>query len=279
VLRGLSRPDAEAGARTVRGLPEDIVRASPEPFRIFVGYDANESIAYHVLAHSILRRATMPVAIVPVVRTAIPGYRRPRGEKDSTDFSISRFMVPWLSGYDGWSVFMDCDMLCRVDVSELLFEMIRQRDKAVLVCQHDYVPRAQRKFLGNEQTAYPRKNWSSLMAFNGARCQALSPDYVEKASGLELHRFAWLPDEAIGALPLEWNWLVGEYDRNDDAKIVHFTEGGPWFQDYIGVDYAAEWRAEYRSVVSDAARLAIAAGLMVDDGEPSEYPLEYAAGS
>ena len=30
-------------------------------FRIFIGYDPNETVAYHVLAHSILRRASMPV--------------------------------------------------------------------------------------------------------------------------------------------------------------------------------------------------------------------------
>jgi hypothetical protein len=81
------------------------------------------------------------------------------------------------------------------------------------------------------------------MLLNNARCRALTPSYVETASGLELHRFEWLRDEAlIGALPLEWNWLVGEYDFNPAAKIAHFTRGGPYFQDYADCDYADEWR-------------------------------------
>jgi hypothetical protein len=139
---------------------------------------------------------------------------------------------------------MDCDMLCRADVAGLAAETERQPDKTVLVCQHDYVPNSERKFLGQVQTKYARKNWSSLMLFNNERCRALSADYVNTASGLELHRFAWTDDHSIGALPLEWNWLVGEYQRNPAAKIVHYTIGGPYFPEYRRCDYADEWFAE-----------------------------------
>jgi hypothetical protein len=139
-------------------------------------------------------------------------------------------------------------MLCRVDVAALLGEMERQSDKAVLVCKHDYVPKTARKFLDQVQTKYPRKNWSSLMLFNNARCRALSVDYVNSASGLELHRFAWLEDAAIGGLPLEWNWLVGEYPYSANARIAHFTLGGPYFPEYRDCDYADEWRAEFESM-------------------------------
>jgi hypothetical protein len=143
---------------------------------------------------------------------------------------------------------MDCDMLCRVDIAELMKQTERQADKAVLVCKHDYVPKTQRKFLDQVQTRYPRKNWSSLMIFNNARCRSLSTDYVNSASGLELHRFAWIEDAAIGELSLEWNWLVGEYAYNPAAKIVHFTIGGPYFAAYRDCDYAAEWFAEFESM-------------------------------
>jgi hypothetical protein len=139
---------------------------------------------------------------------------------------------------------MDCDMLCRVDVAELQSLIERQPDKAVLVCKHDYVPKTERKFLDQVQTKYPRKNWSSFMVFNNERCRALSPDYVNSASGLELHRFAWTDDASIGDLPLEWNWLVGEYPYNAAAKIVHYTLGGPYFDAYKDCDFAAEWFAE-----------------------------------
>jgi hypothetical protein len=214
--------------------------------RVFIGYDPREAVAYHVLAHSILRRASIPVSVAPVMLSQLQGlYTRARGPTESTEFSLSRFLVPALSGYEGWSLFMDCDMLCRTDIAALAAESGRHGDKAVLVCQHDYVPKSERKFLNQLQTRYPRKNWSSLMLFNNALCRALTPDYINRASGLELHRFAWLQDDGlIGSLPLEWNWLVDEYQANADARIVHYTLGGPWFPDYKDCDYADEWRDE-----------------------------------
>ena len=216
---------------------------------LYIGYDPRESVAFHTLSHSVLRRSSVPVSIAPLVQAQLRQlYRRPRGPTESTEFSLTRFLVPHLSGYSGWSVFMDCDMLCRVDIAELMREAQRQADKAVLVCKHDYVPKTQRKFLDQVQTRYARKNWSSLMVFNNARCRSLSLDYVNSASGLELHRFAWIEDAAIGALALEWNWLVGEYEYNPAAKIVHFTIGGPYFEPYRGCDYADEWFAELESM-------------------------------
>ena len=133
----------------------------------------------------------------------------------------------------------------------------RSADKAVLVCKHDYVPRTERKFLDQVQTKYPRKNWSSVMLFNNARCRALTPEYVNKASGLDLHRFNWLKDGEIGDIPLEWNWLVGEYDHKPAVKIVHYTLGGPYFDDYRDCDYAEEWREEHRRLNHATDKLTI----------------------
>src|SRR5919109_2363516 len=215
----------------------------------YIGYDPNETVAYYTLAHSIQRRASIPVRIAPLMQSQLRGiYTRARGPTESTEFSLTRFLVPYLSGYSGWTVFMDCDMLCRADVTELKGLVEKQADKAVIVCKHDYVPKTERKFLDQVQTKYPRKNWSSLMLFNNERCRALSADYVNSASGLELHRFAWMDDGAIGELPLEWNWLVGEYAYNPAAKIVHFTIGGPYFEAYRDCDYAADWFSEYESM-------------------------------
>jgi hypothetical protein len=217
--------------------------------RIFIGYDPIESVAFYTLAHSILRRSSVPVAIAPVARTQLKGvYTRERGPTESTDFSLTRFLVPWLSGFDGWSVYMDCDMLCRVDIAPLAAMMEREANAAVMVCKHDYVPSTSRKFLDRVQTRYPRKNWSSLIAFNNRRCRALTPEFVNSASTSALHRFAWLEDPAIGGLPLEWNWLVTEYPHNPAANIVHFTLGGPYFPEYRGCDYAEEWSREFESM-------------------------------
>jgi len=222
-------------------------------FNVHIGFDPREAAALYTLSHSILRRASIPVSIAPLMQSQLRKvYTRSRGPTESTEFSLTRFLVPLLSGYRGWSLFMDCDMLCRVDIAGLAAEAERQPDKAVLVCRHDYVPKTERKFLDQVQTRYPRKNWSSLMLFNNERCRALTADYVNRASGLELHRFGWTDEGAIGALPLEWNWLVGEYDYNPAAKIVHFTIGGPYFEKYRECDYAAEWFAEYEAMAFTA---------------------------
>jgi hypothetical protein len=224
---------------------------------VYIGYDPKETVAFYTLAHSILRRASIPVSVAPVMQSQLKGlYTRPRGPTESTEFSLTRFLVPALAGFRGWSIFMDCDMLCRVDIAGLAAEIERQADKAVLVCQHDYVPRTERKFLDQVQTKYPRKNWSSLMVFNNERCRALSPDYVNAASGLELHRFAWIDDRLIGSLALQWNWLVGEYSHDPAAKIAHYTLGGPWFDGYRDCDYADEWFAELESMKSAGTRQA-----------------------
>ena len=222
---------------------------------IYIGYDPRESVAFYTLAHSILRRASIPVSIAPVMQSQLKGvYTRPRGPTESTEFSLTRFLVPSLSAFKGWAVFMDCDMLCRTDIASLAAEIEKNTDKAVLVCKHDYVPKTERKFLNQVQTKYPRKNWSSLMLFNNERCRALTTQYVNSASGLDLHRFLWTQDGLIGGLPLEWNWLVGEYEYNPAAKIVHYTLGGPYFDDYRDCDYAAEWFQELESMRFTAKR-------------------------
>jgi hypothetical protein len=216
---------------------------------IYIGYDPGESVAFYTLAHSILRRSSVPISISPLAQSQLKGiYRRARGPTESTEFSLTRFLVPHLSGFAGWSVYMDCDMLCRVDIAALAAEIARQGDKAVLLCKHDYVPKGDRKFLDHVQTKYPRKNWSSLMLFNNERCRSLTPEYVNSATGLDLHRFAWTEDRLIGDLDLEWNWLVGEYTHNPSARIVHFTRGGPYFEPYRNSDYAEEWFAEFDSM-------------------------------
>jgi hypothetical protein len=196
-----------------------------------------------VLCQSILENASVPVRFSPInLRNLKTLFDRPMHELQSTEFSFSRFLTPYLSDYAGWSMFIDCDMLARSDVAEL-FALADDR-YAVMVCPHDYTPMDQIKFEGHVQTRYPKKNWSSVMLFNNARCRALTPEFVNTASGLELHQFKWLSsDEEIGVLPLEWNWLVSEYPDNPDAKIAHFTRGGPYFPEYVDEGYSDEWRA------------------------------------
>jgi hypothetical protein len=130
-------------------------------------------------------------------------------------------------------------------------------DVAVSVCQHDYVPKSTRKFLDQSQSTYPRKNWSSVMVFNNAQCQRLTRDYVNTATGLMLHRFWWLDDVQIGALPLTWNWLVDEYVPNPDAQMLHYTNGGPWFEATADCDHADRWRAAREEMLQASQGVAV----------------------
>lgn len=229
--------------------------------RVFVGYDGRESAAWYVLAHSIAARASVPVSVTPLALNQLSGLMwRERSPLQSTDFAFSRFLTPFLSGYEGWSIFMDCDMLVREDIARLW--ELRDDRYAVMCVKHEHVPSETVKFLNAPQTAYPKKNWSSVMLFNNARCRALTPAYVNEATGLQLHQFKWLADEQlIGELPHGWNHLVG-YDRYDpEASNVHFTDGGPYFAEHADCDYAQEWfaerermlRVDQRSTIHEAA--------------------------
>ncbi|HEX4893171.1 MAG TPA: glycosyltransferase, partial [Hyphomicrobiaceae bacterium] len=208
--------------------------------RVFIGYDDREAVAFSVLASSIQRHASVPVSIAPLRLSQLKGIlTRERHPLQSTDFSFSRFLTPHLSDYAGWSVFMDCDMLMLEDIARL--HELRDDRYAVMVVKHDHVPRETTKFLGEPQSKYEKKNWSSVMLFNNARCRALTPDYVNRASGLELHQFKWLAgDDLIGALPDRWNHLV-DYDPQvpvSELSNLHYTLGGPYYSAYLDCGYA-----------------------------------------
>jgi hypothetical protein len=212
--------------------------------RVFIGYDPREAVAFSVLAYSVQARASEPVAVVPLMLSQLGSLlTRERHPLQSTDFSFSRFLTPYLSGYSEWSVFMDCDMLMRDDIAKLW--QLRDERYAVMVVKHDHVPKETVKFLGEPQSKYEKKNWSSVMLFNNAKCRKLTPDYVNAASGLELHQFKWLGnDDLIGALPQRWNHLVGYNAPRRDAALVHFTLGGPYFPKFRDCEYSKEWYAE-----------------------------------
>jgi len=212
--------------------------------KIFLGFDSKETVAYYVLSHSIEARSTAPISITPLNLQHLDGlYNRPVHELQSTEFSFSRFLVPYLSEYRGWSLFMDCDMLVLEDISKLWG--LRDSRFAVQVVKHDHEPQEKRKFLGQIQTKYVKKNWSSVMLFNNEKCRALTPEYVNTASGLELHQFKWLQDETfIGELPKTWNHLVGYDAYAEDVSNVHFTIGGPYFEEYKDCEYSQLWYEE-----------------------------------
>ncbi|MFN7229913.1 MAG: hypothetical protein ACK5UG_12730, partial [Synechococcaceae cyanobacterium] len=156
------------------------------PIPVFIGFDPRERAATNVLIDSLVQQSSVPLAITPIITPQLQSlgvFQRERDPLQATAFSFTRFLVPWLKGYDGWAIFMDCDMLCRGDIAELW--ALRQEQFAVMCVQHEHNPNEAVKFLGEPQTPYPKKNWSSLMLFNCSRCQALTPEYVNTATGLE----------------------------------------------------------------------------------------------
>jgi len=215
---------------------------------IYIGYDPVESVAWHTLTHSILSRSSIPVSFTPVnIRNLKKIFNRKRDPKQSNEFSFSRFLVPYLNNYQGFALFMDCDMMLRCDIADILEQAELDPGKAVYVVQHSYKPSDNIKYLDTVQYPYPRKNWSSVVLWDCSHPsnKAVTPEWVETASGLDLHRFTWLKDEEIGELDVRWNWLVGEYaSPPEDVKNVHWTIGGPYFREYAHVDFADEWFTE-----------------------------------
>ena len=70
-------------------------------------------------------------------------------------------------------------------------------------------------------------------------------------TGKYLHRFSWLKDEEIGQISHEWNWLVGWYKEPEDGtpKALHYTEGGPWFENYRNCEYHEMWKKELKNMM------------------------------
>ena len=218
--------------------------------KIFIGYDPREDIAYQVCKHSIISR--QPNAIVrPLVQKELRDagwYSRPVDKLASTEFTFTRFLVPELCDFKGWALFIDCDMILQTDIKELF--SLADDKYAVMCVHHDYSPKQDTKMDGCKQTVYPRKNWSSVMLFNCAHPsnKKLNQKLINdpEITGAYLHRFSWLNDDEIGELSPEWNWLVSWYQEPNDGipKLLHYTEGGPWFENYRECDYHREWKNE-----------------------------------
>lgn len=215
-----------------------------KPIPIFIGYDPREAVAYHTCANSIIRQASQPVAIVPLALNLFNDYKETHTD-GSNQFIYSRFLVPHLMGYTGHAIFIDGDMIVRGDIVELWD--LREFDKDVQVVKHNYKTRMTEKYLGAKNEDYPRKNWSSVILWN---CNShpnrkLTPEFVQRSTGAELHRFTWIEDARIGELPREWNWLPDEYGANLNAKLLHYTLGTPCFHEFATTPQGDEWHREH----------------------------------
>ena len=217
--------------------------------KFFIGYDSKEDIAYRVCKFSILKNTKSKISInsLKLYELISKGmYTRLVDPLASTEFTYSRFLVPALMNFKGWAVFCDCDFLFFEDVSKLSLEL--DPNKAIYCVQHDYTPKEKHKMDGQQQTIYPRKNWSSFIVFNCSHPSNKKLDIktVNSETGSYLHQFKWLNDNEIGSLDERWNWLEGWTSRHNKQApfAVHYTRGGPWFNEWQDVEFAKEWIEE-----------------------------------
>lgn len=226
-----------------------------QPVNIYVGWDSKEPEAYEVCKYSIEKYSSIPVKVYPLKINALRKDRLYWREEDigSTEFTISRFLVPHLNHYKGPALFCDCDFLFLTDIKELFDQF--DNKKAIQVVKHDYNPPEKTKFLNNVQHQYPRKNWSSFVLWNcdhPANAE-MSLFNVNNALPSTLHQFKFLKDEMIGELNHEWNWLEGHYKEPKDGspKAIHYTRGGPWFEECKDVEYAELWNEHYKELTEN----------------------------
>jgi hypothetical protein len=231
-----------------------------EAYSIWVGFDPRpaESQGFAVARQSIRRHCNMPIPVFGLNLDVLREqglYTRPTERIDgklwdvisqapmSTEFAISRFLVPYLAKR-GWALFVDADVMARASLTDLFAQA--DSSKACMVVKHADYMTGLTKMDGQHQTAYARKNWSSVVLWNcnhpGAK--HLTPAIVNSQRGLWLHQFAWLDDEDIGELDPCWNHLVGNVIPNPTAKLVHFTNGTPNMPGYEQCEFADEWRSE-----------------------------------
>lgn len=218
-----------------------------EKINIVIGFDQRESVAFHTFVQSIIEKASIPVNITPLAINSLKDYKETHEDK-SNDFIYSRFLTPYLNNFEGWAIFFDGDMVCQTDIKELWD--LRDEKKALLVVKHNYQSKAKKKYLGNINENYPRKNWSSVILWNCShpKHKVLTPNFIAEQTGKYLHRFSWLNDDDIGDLPLAWNWLAIEYPINMEAKLIHYTLGTPCFREYSSTDMAEAWQDTYKRI-------------------------------
>lgn len=188
------------------------------PVRVFIGYEPRQPLAFNVLQHALHRNSKRRVIVEPLMLDKLPIKRR-----GLTEFTYSRFLVPYLCDYEGAAIFMDADIAVTGDIGELL-------DCA------DGVSAVQ---VMKEQ---PKFEWASVMLFNNANCAILTPEYIDNQNNAPLN-LNWGP---VGEFPPDWNHCVNKVKPNL-AKLYHYTEGIPHWDEVRASPLDKYWDWEYNA--------------------------------
>ena len=157
----------------------------------------------------------------------IPEYTRPYANQ-STWFTYSRFLIPYLENYEGFSIFLDDDFFFKKSPLPMFYYL--SPEDAVACIQYPQYKHDSVKFDGEVNIDYPCKLWSSMMVFNNGHedCKKLTPEVVNTWTGAQLHQFEWT--DKISKIPEKYIFVEG-YDNPEDKwdwSGIHFTRGGPW---------------------------------------------------
>ena len=214
--------------------------------KIFVGFDQKEAIAYHTFTQSLIECSSIPLSIVPLAENNLNFYDEKHTD-GTNKFTYSRFLIPYLMGYDGWAIFFDGDMVCLSDLKKL--KKFFNPNYAVSVVKHDYKTKQKIKYFGQKNEDYTRKNWSSVIIWNCSHTKnkILTPSFINSKDGAFLHRFKWLNDAHIGSLPKSWNWLAIEYPEKENLNLIHYTLGTPCFKKYSNSSLSKYWKIYYKN--------------------------------
>ena len=229
------------------------LQSKGKPLNIYIGYDSNHGDLHEVNKKSILKNLKTSNGYLmkecswePEIKyldiSKLPDYNREYANQ-STEFTYSRFLIPYLENYEGFSIFIDNDFIWRKNILPLFYYL--NMDDAIACIKYPQIKHDETKFDGQVNIDYPCKLWSSLMVFNNGHedCKKLTPEVVNTWTGKQLHQFEWT--DKISPIPEKYIFTEG-YDNPDekwDYTGIHYTRGGPWIKDmdYSNINNLDDW--------------------------------------
>ena len=243
--------------------------ANGKPLNIYIGYDSRHTTLPEINKHSILESVRKglgggwfhdQIRFEPEIKfldkSKIPEYNREYANQ-STEFTYSRFLIPYLENYEGFSIFLDDDFIFEKSILPMFYYL--NPDDAIACVKYPHYDHDATKFDGEVNIDYPCKLWSSLMIFNNGHedCKKLTPEVVNTWTGKQLHQFEWT--DKISEIPQKYIFVEGYDDPEEkwDFTGIHYTRGGPWvegmdYSDINNLEYYNKWLNKHKNEVNNS---------------------------